>query len=140
MTGFILCQMMHQFVEDSSDDDSEGQDAPAPSFYESHSGGTVDVLNGTKDKAEGELKECLNIKGLDKQNLPRSGDIMVYKDTTLEQTKKSDAHIEVLDIPNREEKGCCRRWWQEEVNCTGLSQLRRGVCVDGVKMDDAILD
>merc|ERR1711957_247809 len=43
----------------------------------------------------------LNIKGLDKQNMPRSGDVMVYKkDTTLGQTREFDAQIQVLDIPN----------------------------------------
>merc|ERR1712147_43522 len=41
------------------------------------------------------------IKGLDKQNMPRSGDVMVYKkDTTLGQTKEFDAQIQILDIPN----------------------------------------
>merc|ERR1711998_434185 len=39
--------------------------------------------------------------GLDKNNMPRSGDVMVYKkDTTLGQTKEFDAQIQVLDIPN----------------------------------------
>merc|ERR1712139_108012 len=43
----------------------------------------------------------LNIKGLDKANMPRSGDVMVYKkDSTLGQTKEFDAQIQVLDIPN----------------------------------------
>merc|ERR1712183_636149 len=43
----------------------------------------------------------LNIKGLDKSNMPRSGDVMVYKkDTTLGQTREFDAQIQVLDIPN----------------------------------------
>merc|ERR1712196_687388 len=43
----------------------------------------------------------LNIKGLDKINMPRSGDVMVYKkDTTLGQTKELSAQIQVLDIPN----------------------------------------
>jgi len=43
----------------------------------------------------------LNIKGLDKNNMPRSGDVMVYKkDTTLGQTKEFSAQIQVLDIPN----------------------------------------
>merc|ERR1719443_1340401 len=42
----------------------------------------------------------LNIKGLDKNNMPRSGDVMIYKkDTTLGQTKEFDAQIQVLDIP-----------------------------------------
>merc|ERR1712224_586388 len=48
----------------------------------------------------------LNIKGLDKQNMPRSGDVMVYKkDTTLGQTKEFDAQIQVLDIPNEIKTG-----------------------------------
>jgi len=43
----------------------------------------------------------LNIKGLDKNNMPRSGDVMVYKkDTSLGQTKEFDAQIQILDIPN----------------------------------------
>jgi len=43
----------------------------------------------------------LNIKGLVKENMPRSGDVMVYKkDTTLGQTRSFDAQIQVLDIPN----------------------------------------
>merc|ERR1712048_622343 len=43
----------------------------------------------------------LNIKGLDKQNMPRGGDVMVYKsDKTLGQTKEFDAQIQILDIPN----------------------------------------
>merc|ERR1712007_210763 len=43
----------------------------------------------------------LNIKGLDKANMPRSGDVMVYKkDTTLGQTREFSAQIQVLDIPN----------------------------------------
>jgi len=42
----------------------------------------------------------LNIKGLDKQNMPRGGDVMIYKkDTTLGQTGEFDAQIQVLDIP-----------------------------------------
>merc|ERR1719240_2378029 len=48
----------------------------------------------------------LNIKGLDKQNMPRSGDVMVYKkDTTLGQTKEFTGQIQVLDIPNEVKVG-----------------------------------
>merc|ERR1712013_722656 len=48
----------------------------------------------------------LNIKGLDKQNMPRSGDVMIYKkDTTLGQTREFSAQIQVLDIPNEIKKG-----------------------------------
>merc|ERR1712070_299750 len=42
----------------------------------------------------------LNIKGLDKQNMPRSGDIMIYKkDDSLKQVQNFTAQIQVLDIP-----------------------------------------
>merc|ERR1712194_273312 len=48
----------------------------------------------------------LNIKGLDKHNMPRSGDVMVYKkDTTLGQTREFDAQIQVLAIPNEIKTG-----------------------------------
>jgi len=43
----------------------------------------------------------LNIKGLDKNNMPRTGDVMVYKkDTTLGQTREFTAVVQVLDVPN----------------------------------------
>merc|ERR1712039_825416 len=42
----------------------------------------------------------LNIRGLDKQNMPRTGDVMIYKkDTTLKHVKSFTAQIQVLDIP-----------------------------------------
>merc|ERR1712110_201341 len=48
----------------------------------------------------------LNIKGLDKNNMPHGGDVMVYKkDTTLGQTKEFAAQIQVLDIPNEIKSG-----------------------------------
>merc|ERR1719465_324549 len=43
----------------------------------------------------------MNVKNLDKQNMPRGGDVMIYKkDTTLTAVKAFDAQIQVLDIPN----------------------------------------
>jgi len=42
----------------------------------------------------------LNIKGLDKQNLPRTGDVMVLKkDETLKPAKNFKAQVQVLDHP-----------------------------------------
>merc|ERR1712205_281364 len=42
----------------------------------------------------------LNIKGLDKINMPRVGDVMIYKkDKTLDQTGEFTAQIQTLDIP-----------------------------------------
>merc|ERR1719281_1205465 len=42
----------------------------------------------------------MNVKGLDKQNMPRTGDVMVYKkDTSLGASANFNAQIQVLDIP-----------------------------------------
>merc|ERR1711908_263794 len=42
----------------------------------------------------------LNIKGLDKINMPRVGDVMIYKkDKSLDQTGEFTAQIQTLDIP-----------------------------------------
>merc|ERR1712137_453315 len=42
----------------------------------------------------------LNIKGLDKGNMPRTGDVMVYKkDTSLSGAESFVAQIQTLDIP-----------------------------------------
>merc|ERR1712017_56030 len=62
---------------------------------------TVEMHHTRVDFASPGDNVGLNIKGLDKNNMPRSGDVMVYKkDTTLGQTKEFDAQIQVLDIPN----------------------------------------
>merc|ERR1712179_524391 len=62
---------------------------------------TVEMHHQRAEQAQPGDDVGLNIKGLDKQNMPRSGDVMVYKkDTTLGQTAEFDAQIQVLDIPN----------------------------------------
>merc|ERR1711966_568943 len=67
---------------------------------------TVEMHHSRVDFANPGDNVGLNIKGLDKQNMPRSGDVMVYKkDTTLGQTREFDAQIQVLDIPNEIKTG-----------------------------------
>jgi len=42
----------------------------------------------------------MNVKALNKENMPRVGDVMIYKgDSTLETTKNFAAQVQVLDIP-----------------------------------------
>jgi len=61
---------------------------------------TVEMHHKRADLANPGDNVGLNIKGLDKQNMPRGGDVMIYKkDTTLGQTGEFDAQIQVLDIP-----------------------------------------
>ena len=47
----------------------------------------------------------LNVKGLDKQSMPQSGDVKVYKkDTILGQTKEITAQVRVLDKKTGDQK------------------------------------
>merc|ERR1739847_262285 len=67
---------------------------------------TVEMHHSRVDAANPGDNVGLNIKGLDKNNMPRSGDVMVYKkDTTLGQTKEFKAQIQVLDIPGEIKAG-----------------------------------
>merc|ERR1712146_670776 len=53
---------------------------------------TVEMHHTRHDFANPGDNVGLNIKGLDKNNMPRTGDVMIYKkDTTLGQTKEFDA-------------------------------------------------
>ena len=61
---------------------------------------TVEMHHKRQDSAAPGDNIGMNIKGLDKQNMPRSGDVMVYKkDTSLGACDNFDAQIQVLDIP-----------------------------------------
>jgi len=62
---------------------------------------TVEMHHSRVDFANPGDNVGLNVKNLDKNNMPRGGDVMVYKkDTTLGQTREFNAQIQVLDIPN----------------------------------------
>merc|ERR1711881_631432 len=70
--------------------------------------GVGDVLAGRVEQGVVKPGEevGLNIKGLDKQNMPRTGDVMVYKkDTTLSPCANFAAQIQVLDIPGEIKNG-----------------------------------
>merc|ERR1719253_2558504 len=61
---------------------------------------TVEMHHQRADFANPGDNVGLNIKGLDKQNMPRSGDVMVYKkDTSLGACDNFDAQIQVLALP-----------------------------------------
>merc|ERR1719198_2027841 len=50
-------------LQSQDDDDDDETGAPAAATYESKSGGIVDVLNGMKDKAQGELDDLRKAEG-----------------------------------------------------------------------------
>jgi len=61
---------------------------------------TVEMHHKRQDSAGPGDNIGMNVKGLDKQNMPRTGDVMVYKkDTTLGASGNFNAQIQVLDIP-----------------------------------------
>merc|ERR1712241_1446162 len=61
---------------------------------------TVEMHHKRVEEANPGDNVGLNVKGLDKANMPRTGDVMIYKkDTTLSQVKSFNAQIQVLDIP-----------------------------------------
>jgi elongation factor 1-alpha len=61
---------------------------------------TVEMHHKRQEQATPGDNVGMNVKGLDKLNMPRTGDVMVYKkDTTLGACDNFDAQIQVLDIP-----------------------------------------
>ena len=69
---------------------------------------TVEMHHKRVEKAHPGDNVGMNIKGLDKINMPRVGDVMVYKkDGTLKAVKDFTAQIQTLDIPGELKKGYC---------------------------------
>jgi elongation factor 1-alpha len=67
---------------------------------------TVEMHHKRVDKAGPGDNVGMNIKGLDKGNMPRSGDVMILKsDQTLKQAKDFTAQIQTLDIPGEVKAG-----------------------------------
>jgi elongation factor 1-alpha len=67
---------------------------------------TVEMHHKRVDEAKPGDNVGMNVKNLDKNNMPHSGDVMVYKkDTSLAPVKCFDAQIQVLDIPNEIKTG-----------------------------------
>merc|ERR1712146_523095 len=61
---------------------------------------TIEMHHTRHEQAKPGDNVGLNIKGLDKINMPRVGDVMIYKkDKTLDQCGQFNAQIQTLDIP-----------------------------------------
>merc|ERR1712182_4919 len=61
---------------------------------------TIEMHHTRHEQAKPGDNVGLNIKGLDKINMPRVGDVMIYKkDKTLDQCGEFNAQIQTLDIP-----------------------------------------
>jgi elongation factor 1-alpha len=67
---------------------------------------TVEMHHKRVDKAGPGDNVGMNIKGLDKGNMPRTGDVMILKsDATLKPCKDFTAQIQTLDIPGEVKAG-----------------------------------
>jgi len=67
---------------------------------------TVEMHHKRVEKALPGDNVGMNIKGLDKNNMPHSGDVMIYKtDNTLKPCKNFTAQIQTLDIPGELKAG-----------------------------------
>ena len=67
---------------------------------------TVEMHHKRVDKAGPGDNVGMNIKGLEKKNFPRTGDVMILKsDQTLKPVKDFTAQIQTLDIPGEVKKG-----------------------------------
>merc|ERR1711990_860071 len=67
---------------------------------------SVEMHHKRVDEAKPGDNVGMNVKNLDKANMPRAGDVMIYKkDTSLSPVKAFDAQIQVLAIPNEIKTG-----------------------------------
>jgi elongation factor 1-alpha len=67
---------------------------------------TIEMHHKSVPKAQTGDNVGRNIKGLDKGNMPRVGDCMIYKDDTgLKHIKNFTAQVQTLDIPGEIKKG-----------------------------------
>ncbi|KAJ3351685.1 translation elongation factor Tu [Allomyces macrogynus ATCC 38327] len=67
---------------------------------------TVEMHHKKVEKGETGDNVGMNIKGLDKNNMPRVGDVMIYKeDSTLKAVKSFTAQVQTLDIPSEVKPG-----------------------------------
>lgn len=98
---------------------------------------TVEMHHKRVDKAGPGDNVGMNIKGLDKGNMPRTGDVMILKsDATLKQVKDFTAQIQTLDIPGEVKAGYSPigfvRCGRSACRITGINwKVRRGGCASG---------
>merc|ERR1711937_9231 len=101
---------------------------------------TVEMHHSRVDFANPGDNVGMNVKNLDKNNMPHSGDVMIYKkDTTLSPVKSFDAQIQVLDIPNEIKAGYSPigfvRTGRAACRVTGI-KWKMGKETGGKKMED----
>merc|ERR1711970_634330 len=95
-----LKEALNDFVQPAKREGDKEMRLPLSGVYKIK--GVGDVLTGRVE--QGEVKSGdnigMNVKALNKDNMPRVGDVMVYKaDETIQITKNFTAQVQILDIP-----------------------------------------
>ena len=84
---------------------SSSQPTPSPTPCEGKVF-TVEMHHKRVDEAHPGDNVGMNIKGLEKINMPRTGDVMIYKkDTTLKACKNFNAQVQAPDVPGQLKPG-----------------------------------
>merc|ERR1711970_1216924 len=101
---------------------------------------TVEMHHQRHEQAKPGDNVGLNIKGLDKINMPRVGDVMIYKkDSTLDRCGQFTAQIQTLDIPGEIKVGYSPigfvRCGRSACRISGL-KWKMGKETGGKKMED----
>jgi len=100
----------------------------------------IEMHHKTVEEAKPGDNVGLNVKNLDKTNMPHSGDVMIYKkDTSLSAVKSFDAQVQILDIPNEIKAGYSPigfvRCGRAACRITGI-KWKMGKETGGKKMED----
>jgi len=97
----------------------------------------------------------MSIKGLDKQNMPQNGDIMILKsDTTLRKAKSFTAQVQIVDHPGELKKGYCPVACVRTAKCavrmsdikwkvgkeTGMKKLENPVSLKALEMAEVVFE
>merc|ERR1712225_72142 len=91
-----LLDALETFVQPAKRDLELNMRLPLSGVYKIK--GVGDVLTGRVE--QGAVRPGEEVKALNKENMPRVGDVMVYKvDSTLATTKNFSAQVQILDIP-----------------------------------------
>eukprot|EP00998_Keelungia_sp_KM082_P002567 NODE_1313_length_1382_cov_820.526693_g1301_i0.p2 GENE.NODE_1313_length_1382_cov_820.526693_g1301_i0~~NODE_1313_length_1382_cov_820.526693_g1301_i0.p2 ORF type:complete len:429 (-),score=154.56 NODE_1313_length_1382_cov_820.526693_g1301_i0:94-1326(-) len=101
---------------------------------------TVEMHHNRMEAAKPGDNVGLNVKGLDKLNMPHVGDVMIYKkDTSLKPVKDFTAQVQILDIPGEIKKGYSPigfvRCGRSACRITGMS-WKMGKETGGQKLED----
>merc|ERR1712196_51635 len=98
-----LKDVLNDFAEPPTRETGKAMRVPISGIYKIKGVGdvlTVEMHHKKIDEGKAGDNVGMNLKGLDKQNMPRTGDVMILKsDSTLGAAEDFNAQVQILDIP-----------------------------------------